>query len=322
MGPLRFAPLLKRIRWGGTRLGAVLGKPIGDARDYAESWELCDHGADQSLVASGPLAGRPLERLIREHSRDLLGRHAHLTQFPLLMKFLDAQDRLSVQVHPNDEQARTYNPLENGKTEAWVIIDADPGSRIYAGLNAGVDRATLERELQRGTVETCLTSHSVSVGDCIFIPAGTVHAIGEGVLLAEVQQSSDLTFRLYDWGRLGTDGKPRELHLEQALACIDFQRGPVCKAAPVIIPANGRSTEELVRCPYFVIRRHTTANPFALEDDDRCHILTVLRGKLSLRTGDAVERLSMGETALIPASALPTEVVPEGDVTVLETFLP
>ena len=322
MQPLQFTPLLKRIRWGGRRLGSKLGKPIGGEHDYAESWELCDHGADQSLVAQGPLRGQSLQRLILEHPREIFGQHAALRQFPLLMKFLDANDRLSVQVHPNDEQARVYDPRENGKTEAWVIIDAEPGSRIFAGLADGVDRTTLERALKAGDVEQCLQSLDVAAGDCVFIPAGTVHAIGEGVLLAEVQQSSDLTFRLYDWGRVGTDGKPRELHLEQALACIDFDREPVRKATPTLVANGTGRVEEVVRCPYFVIRRHLTSQPFALPADDRCHILTVLRGSLDLFAGDASLPLRLGETVLLPATALPARLVPAGDVTLLETFLP
>src|SRR3990172_476947 len=140
MLPLEFEPLLKRIRWGGTRLQSVLDKTIGDAADAAESWEVADHGSDQSVVMQGPLSGWTLTRLVREKSRELLGRNAGMAQFPLLVKFLDAHDRLSVQVHPNNEQARTVGAHGRGKTEAWVILEPAPGSRIYAGLKPGVDR--------------------------------------------------------------------------------------------------------------------------------------------------------------------------------------
>lgn len=322
MHPLRLRPILKRIRWGGTRLGTVLGKPIGDASDVAESWEVCDHGSDQSVVVSGPRQGWTLSRLVRECGAELLGQHAGCTQFPLLVKFLDAQDRLSVQVHPNDDQARQHDRAENGKTEAWVILAAEPGSRIYAGLNPGVDRAALECALRDGTVEPCLHHFEVAAGDCVFIPAGTVHAIGEGVLLAEVQQSSDTTYRLYDWGRLGSDGKPRALHIEQALDCIDFTRGPVGKIAPTVIHNGAIRVEQMIHCPYFEISRFTVPQPFTLRNDNRCHILTVVRGKGELFADGTTERLAIGDTLLIPAAGLPAQIVPEPDLTLLETCLP
>jgi mannose-6-phosphate isomerase len=236
MPPLSFAPLFRRARWGGRRLATLLGKPIGPEPDYAESWELADHGADQSVVAVGPFAGWTLARLVAERNADLFGRHAGLAQFPLLAKFLDAHDRLSVQVHPDDAQARTFDPRENGKTEAWVVVAAEPGSRLFAGLKANVDRESLTAALPRAeqdprSIEDWLHSFEVRAGDCVIVPAGTVHAIGEGVVVAEIQQSSDLTFRLSDWGRMGSDGRPRALHVAESLACIDFARGPL---APVV----------------------------------------------------------------------------------------
>lgn len=322
MQPLRFSPLLKQIRWGGRRLGTVLGKSIGAAHDYAESWEICDHGADQSVVTHGPLTSWTLQRVLREHATELMGRHAQFTQFPLLIKLLDAQDRLSVQVHPNDEQARAHDALENGKTEAWVIIAAEPGSRIFAGLKPDVDCESLTRALQAGTVEDCLHQIEVAPGDCVFIPAGTVHAIGEGVLLAEVQQSSDLTFRLHDWNRMGTDGKPRTLHIDESLACINFAQGPIERAVPVPVAGASHDVVELVRCPYFVIRRHTTAAPFRVDSDNRAHIFVSLKGEIDCVSGDTRERLALGESLLIPAAACATQIVPRGEVTLLETFLP
>ena len=212
--PLRFEPIFRRYLWGGRRLGTVLGKPIGEGSDYAESWEVVDHGADQSRVAFGPLAGTTLGELVREHGHELLGRHHPQPQFPLLIKLLDAQQKLSVQVHPNDEQAARLDTPDYGKTEAWVVLAAEPGSRIYAGLKRGFDRPALERELNRGTCELCLHHFEPRVGDCVFLPAGTVHALGGGLLIAEVQQSSDTTYRLFDWNRVGPDGRPRALHIE------------------------------------------------------------------------------------------------------------
>lgn len=318
--PLRFQPLFKRIRWGGRRLGTELGKLIGSETDYAESWELVDHGVDQSLVAEGPLKGIPLCQLLREAAPALLGAHEKLTHFPLLIKFLDARDRLSVQVHPNDEQAARSVPGERGKTEAWVILAAEPGGCVYAGLKPGVDRAALRQALESGTVESCLSRLEVRPGDSVFIPAGTVHAIGEGVLLAEVQQSSDLTFRLYDWNRLGTDGQPRPLHVEQSLECIDFDRGPVELCRPVCEQWAAVVREVLVESPYFTIRRYRGSGRIELPAKNRCGVCIVLEGTVELSNAAGTMSFCKGETTLIPAAAYPIAFdLPPGAV-VLETF--
>ena len=322
MKPLEFQPILKRIRWGGIRLGTLLDKPIGEGTDYAESWEIADHGDDQSLVVQGDYKAWPLERLVAEQGTELFGIHAPRKQFPLLVKFLDATDRLSLQVHPNDEQAKTIDAHENGKTEAWVIVDAAPGSCLYAGLKSGIDHKRLAESLAQGTVEECLHRFHVSQGDCVYIPAGTVHAISEGILLAEIQQSSDLTFRLCDWGRVGSDGNPRPLHVEQALNCIDFDRGPVDPLVPNIISRGRHTVEELVRCEFFVIRRHTTEEPFTIATDNRFHILTLLGGCAELVCGDDRREFAMGRTILLPASAADARLMPTGEIILLETFLP
>ena len=251
--PLRFEPIFRRYLWGGRRLGEVLHKPIGEGADYAESWEIVDHGADQSRVAAGPLAGTTLTELVLRHNRELFGRHVGLTQFPLLLKFLDARQALSVQVHPNDEQAARLVPPDRGKTEAWVVLATKPGSLIYAGLKRGFDRHAFERELSRGTAELCLHRFEPAPGDCVFLSSGTVHALGAGLLIAEIQQSSDTTYRLHDWNRVGPDGKPRPLHIEQALAVIDFNRGPVDPVAPQ--PTDRPNVERLVECDKFVLDR-------------------------------------------------------------------
>lgn len=319
MTPLFFRPLLKRIRWGGTRLGSVLGKPVGNGTDYAESWELCDRGSDQSLVTGGRWDGLTLRQLMAMHGRELCGTERRLHQFPLLVKFLDASDRLSVQVHPNDVQARFFNPRESGKTEAWVILDAQPDSRIYAGLKRGVDPFRLQRHLQAGTIEECLHSYPARAGDCVFIPAGTVHAIGEGILLAEIQQSSDLTFRLHDWGRLGTDGQPRELHLEESLVCIDFDRGPVDPVVPHRLDA---AREELVTSEFFTLHRHTLRGSSPLKGDGRFHVVLVLSGSGRLSGDGFSQRLRTGSTFLLPANCSEVVVEPADELVLLDAFLP
>jgi mannose-6-phosphate isomerase len=327
MQPLQFQPILKQIRWGGRRLGTVLGKPIGDASDYAESWEIADCGADQTTVTAGPFRGWSLARLVSQEGAALFGRDRRREHFPLLIKFLDCNDRLSVQVHPNDEQAQRMGRGSNGKTEAWVILDAQPGSRIFAGLKPGVNRQSLEQHLNAGTVEECLHSFPARRGDCVFVPAGTVHALGEGILLAEIQQSSDVTFRLFDWGRLGTDGKPRPLHRAESLACIDFDRGPVDPVNPQVVTQQDERTEELVRCDYFILRRRTFSRPLPLADDQGFHLLMPLAGEVDVRTGDFCKRIGLGDTLLVPAEATGTVVSPSdgataGKAVFLETTVP
>lgn len=324
MNPIRFRPLLKRIRWGGRRLGDVLRKPIGSEHDYAESWEICDHGKDQSIVDGGPFDGLTLQQLIAEQGKRLFGQDHRLKQFPLLVKWLDAADRLSVQVHPNDLQARFFDKHENGKTEAWIILDARPDSRIYAGLRHGVDLLRLQQHIAQGTVEECLHSYPIEPGDCIFIPAGTVHAIGEGILLAEIQQSSDLTFRLHDWGRLGIDGQPRQLHLEESFACIDWDRGPVDPVVPKVIRSTKSfsTTEELVASEFFVLNRHTLTQQMTFDSDNRFHVIVVVSGNGTLACECDEHPLQTGTTLLIPATSPPCQLVPDSDLVLLDTFLP
>lgn len=319
---LRFHPLFKRNRWGGRRLATVLNKPIGSEADYGESWEVADHGIDQSLVDGGPFDGWSLSRLVGEQAEELLGRHADRTQFPLLVKFLDARDRMSVQVHPSDVLARGFDASENGKSEAWIVIDSAPDSQLFAGLKNGVTPEDFKRNLTAGTVADCLHVVSARPGDCVYIPAGTVHAIGEGILLAEVQQSSDLTFRLHDWGRLGSDGQPRELHIENSLLCIDWDQGPVTPVTPEPIAGMSQQAEQLVACEHFVIQRHSASTPFPIPAEDRFRILLAINGAASLRCGEQTVALPLGGTVLIPASADDVEVVPTDAVVLLETFLP
>ncbi len=321
--PLRFTPLIKRLRWGGTRLGTSLGKAIGAATDAAESWEIADHGTDQSVVISGPFAGWTLTQLMSQHATELLGSTATQTTFPLLVKFLDAHDRLSLQVHPNDQQARKYTSTDHGKTEAWVVLDALPGSLIYAGLKPGLSAADLEQATLAGNLPDCVHAFEAHPGDCYFIPTGTVHAVGEGVLLAEIQQTSDITFRLHDWGRLGSDGLPRQLHLREALECIDYSRGPIKPLQPRLISGISiNRVEEIVTCDYFAIRRHTGSAPWQRDIQNRFQIFIVLEGQIDLVTPSGTETLRQGETALIPASCNNCLISPRGSAILLEAFEP
>jgi mannose-6-phosphate isomerase len=266
-------------------------------------------------VAEGALAGTTLNELVRDHAPALLGIHAGLDRFPLLFKLLDAQRVLSLQVHPDDRRAAQLSPPDLGKTEAWVVLHAEPGSVIYAGLKRGFDRAAFERELRRGTAELCLHKFEPRVGDCVFIPAGAVHALGAGLVIAEIQQSSDVTYRLFDWNRVGLDGQPRPLHIEQGLEAIDFTLGPISPVQPQ--STDQSEVERLVTCDKFVLERWRISDRFSVPNDNRCRILVVVDGAISFAAHPADRAWVRGETGLVPAccagselrSPVPTELL-------------
>ena len=250
--PLKFKPVLKQTIWGGRRFGQQLGKPIGPESDYAESWEVVDHGKDQSIVKNGPLAGQTLAELIAGHRDWLLGDDVPQGSFPLLLKYLDCNRVLSVQVHPDDEYGSRMEPPDLGKTEAWYIVAAEPDSLIYAGLKPGVDHSTLETAIEVGQTEQVLHSFHPSAGDIVFIPAGTVHALGAGLLVAEIQQSSDTTFRLFDWNRVDASGQDAATASCSRLCEVtDYQSGPV---TPRRCDPSVDGWQQIVECEKFVLR--------------------------------------------------------------------
>lgn len=318
--PFRFQPILRRYVWGGRRLGSLLGKPIGEGNDYAESWEIVDRASDQSIVAAGPLEGATLHQLLAEHGLAILGRHHPQSHFPLLLKFLDARAPLSVQVHPDDGMAARLALPDCGKTEAWVVLAAEPGSVLYAGLKPGVDCAVLEQAVARGTVEHCLHRLEPGVGDCFFIPAGMVHALGAGLVVAEIQQPSDTTFRLFDWNRVSAEGKRRPLHIEQALGAIDYTYGPAVPQTPVA--TERPHVSRLVACERFVADRWQFDMPDAIGGDERCHVLVVLDGHVDVAGEPLQQPLSRGATALIPAALGPIQLAPHGPASLLDVWLP
>ncbi|MCA9060729.1 MAG: class I mannose-6-phosphate isomerase [Planctomycetaceae bacterium] len=322
MEPLVFTPILKRIRWGGRRLGTLLGKPLGPEADFAESWEIADHADGTSVVSEGPFQGRSLADLLRTHNEELLGKQAGATQFPLLIKFLDANDWLSLQVHPDDRQAPTYAAGENGKTEAWIILEAAPDSRICCGLRDGVTPEQLQAALAAGDPQPLLHIYPVKAGDCVYVPAGTVHALGPGIVLAEVQEQSNLTFRLFDWGRLGTDGKPRPIHIEESIQCTRFDRGPVHCVRPAQLCDQDHRFEELVRCDHFVIRRHRAVDAWHLRTDGRFRILIGMSGSGEVCTEQSTIDLQTGRTVLIPANCPELTIHPAAEMTLLEIMCP
>ena len=332
MYPLRFEPLFRRYVWGGHRLNQELGKSTGP-EPAAESWEVVDHGEDQSIVRFGPLAGKSLRQMIAEQGVQLVGEKllmqisapdvpGHIqNRFPLLFKFLDANRNLSVQVHPDDQMGATLSPPDLGKTEAWYVMHAEPGSRIYTGLKQGVTRESFRGAIEKGDTESCLHCFEPKVGDCIFVAAGTIHAIGQGILIAEIQQASNTTFRVYDWGRVGTDGQPRDLHIEQALDATDFALGPVEPSRP--IPTSDPNWVELVRCANFAMSRGTTDRPLKLGGDGKFRIVAVTSGAITVENDPSGLPLSIGETVLLPAALGPIEFTPVSDACeLLEIHVP
>ena len=225
----------------------------------------------------------------------MTGGESPFRRFPLLLKYLDAHRVLSVQVHPNDAQAALLQPPDLGKTEAWVILAADPGSVLYAGLRSGVGRADLEVAVRDGTVADLLHVIEPSAGDCFFIPAGTVHAIGAGLMVAEIQQASDVTFRLFDWNRNGPHGTPRRLDVEAALNVTDFATGPVARQRPhAIRPAV---VSRLVSCPAFSLDRWTWQGDEALGGDDIFHLVTVLEGQVDLEAKESRQLVALSDSS-------------------------
>lgn len=295
-GLLQFAPLYQPRVWGGRRLHTVLGRQLSDQGPIGESWELVDRAEQQSVVASGPHAGTTLHELWTRHRRDVFGAQAATStapRFPLLIKILDCADDLSIQVHP----PATVAPTLGGepKTEMWYVANADPGSHIYAGLRAGVTRDAFERALADGSVASVVHRLEAREGDSLFVPSGRLHALGAGLLIYEIQQSSDTTYRVFDWNRLGLDGRPRDLHVAQSLASIDFD-----DVEPRLASGEG----VLAASSYFRVSRVRTGHRAPTDGSFRL-IMPIAQ------TSWAGERLAPGQLALCPASYAAADPVGE-----------
>ena len=281
--------------------------------------------------AFGDLAGNSLTQLIAETGRDLLGEQVHeqvtdprlpdalLHRFPLLFKFLDANKTLSVQVHPDDDLAMLYEPPDLGKTEAWYVMDAEPDARIYAGLKPGVDADVLASAAAAGETESVLHSFEPKKGDCVFIPAGTIHAIGEGLLVAEIQQASDTTFRLFDWNRVDDQGNARELHVDEAVHATNYNFGPVGpqKSKPTVDPR----CSELIRCSKFTMNHWQSDHEVELQRRTSFRIVAIVDGACKVEGEPSGEMLGVGQTLLLPACLGSVQVVPDGRVEFLEIFV-
>ena len=321
--PLLFADLFKEKLWGGRRLQTEFGRPLPPGKAIGESWEVSDRAPDTSIISNGPRRGTSLHQLLLGRREDLLGPGVDLgrfERFPLLIKFIDAHQVLSLQVHPPDDFAREHDPQDDGKTEMFYILGSSPGTVLYLGLRPGVTRADFERAVTAGGRKELLRPVRVAPGDCIFLPPGTLHAPGAGMFFAEVQQNSDLTYRVHDWDRVGADGRPRPLQLEKALAVIqwDAPREPKVTPQPFAqrqLRAEGQLRRELlVRCPKFTAERWTLAQPVAVPLAGRFRILLDLEGEVAIGWPGGKEPvlLPRGRTALLPAALGEVRLEPRG----------
>ncbi len=300
--PLRFEPIYQYRLWGGRRLGNLLSAPLPGDGPIGEAWVLSDRSDHPSRVADGALKGQTIAQLIAQYPCQLMGRLAgKFRRFPLLLKFLDAHEMLSVQVHPAD----TYKGLpegDAGKTEAWVVLEARPNSRIYAGLKPGTTEAELRTSLKNGDVADHLGCFVPKAGDAVFIPAGTVHSLGGGIVVFEVQQNSDVTFRLYDWGhRDAKTGRPRQLHTEQALACIDFGNAAGGLVTPVMQSTAPVEREQVFQCAHFLLWRVRANAPFRVGEPGAPRVIVCTEGKGKVESGGIAYQAGKGDVYLLPA---------------------
>lgn len=291
IGPLKFAPVYQPKIWGGRNLEVVFNRNLPPGR-IGESWEISVHRNGHSVVVEPiDLAGRTLDQLCRQYPLEIIGRKRQ--DFPLMVKLIDAQEPLSVQVHPDDEYAQSHESNEPGKTEMWYVVAAEPGAKLIYGLKEGITRESLERAIAHGTVTECLNEVNVKPGDCFFIPAGVVHALGAGILVLEIQQTSDAVYRIFDWNRTDDQGRPRPLHVRQALEVIDFGFKPA--------PAS-HGAEILAACPFFTVTKHRLqAGASFSAEHPYFKIVTSINQPLLIESSAYPVQLEPGESCLIPA---------------------
>jgi mannose-6-phosphate isomerase len=318
--PLIFQPIFKDRIWGGHELERLYGKKIPAGQPTGESWEISDRPGDASVIINGPLAGKDLRWLMENHAAEILGgaKPAAAGRFPLLCKILDAREKLSLQVHPPASKAAELKG--EPKTEMWYIADAAPGASLYVGLKKGVTRAGFEKQIADGTVADCFHRIPVKAGDTMFLPSGRVHAIGDGLVIFEIQQNSDTTYRVFDWNRVGLDGQPRELHVAQSLASIDFNDFEPKLVASKYLPAAGFAFRHLVQDPLFEVQEIVFENSGSLVlAGQYLRIITVVKGELEVIGGaekTSVE-LKPGQFCLIPACLKGVEIKARPQTTLL-----
>jgi mannose-6-phosphate isomerase len=310
--PLRFEPIYQYRLWGGRRLADLLSAPLPGIGPIGEAWVLSDRDDQPSQVANGALKGRTIAQVLEQFPKQVMGELAgRFRRFPLLLKFLDAREMLSVQVHPA------------AKTEAWVVLEAGIKSRIYAGLQPGTTAEVLRHALNDGTVADHLACFAPKPGDGVFMRAGTVHSLGDGIVVFEVQQNSDVTFRLYDWGHVDTKtGRARPLQVDQALACIDFAKGPTSRVTPVLEGTTPVECQRLFHCEYFRLWRLRGRSPFNVGAAGVPRVLVCIEGAGQVEDGGATYAVGKGDVVLLPAVLGACTFRPRGAVNVLEIEIP
>ena len=313
---LRFKSVYKDYLWGGNKIISKYNReePPGI---YAESWEVADRLDGMSVVSNGPLVGLTLREMVQRFGPRLMGTNVRGTVFPLLVKLIDASDKLSVQVHPDDDTAKQFGGV--AKTEMWYVLDAQPGASLYVGFKPGVNRAQLEDAIHTKHVRELLNCIPVAPGDAIYVPGGRVHAIDAGCLIFEVQQNSNTTYRVYDWGRVGLDGKPRPLHIREALRVIKWADTAPPKLDPMRLAVHG-ATEiwRLVSTPSFRVDRLSISDPCNCPGDGSTfNIFFVVSGRLQVSSGAITEVLEPGGVCLVPASLSECSVDPLDGPTIL-----
>ena len=311
--PFRFSPVYKDYLWGGSRIPAIFNRDMPKSI-YAESWEISTHPDGATSIANGPLTGKTLSDLLPEHKDELLGTHVAGDDFPLLIKLIDARDKLSVQVHPNDGNAAAVDG--DPKTEMWYFLDGDPDAQIYCGLKPGIGKDEFLQAMEDKTFADILQSIPAKAGGAVFVPGGRVHAIGAGCLILEIQQNSNTTYRIYDWDRTDAAGNARDLHIDKALQVIDWENNadPRCEI-------RGTTIE---RCEYFQLDRHTLTEETGFPMVGKSfHALFVAEGSGIIRWADGEEELFVGQSWLVPAGLGDYEVIPEGaPLILLQTTIP
>lgn len=303
--PFTFQPIFKDRVWGGRKLEQIYGKALPPQTPIGESWEITDRPEGVSVITNGPLAGRDLRWLMENHAKELLGDSQSCAgRFPLLVKILDAQEKLSLQVHPPAHKATELRG--DPKTEMWYVADATPDADLFVGLRRGATRAEFERRIQDGSVAECFHRIPVKRGDSMFLPSGRVHALGAGNLIFEIQQNSDTTYRVFDWNRVGLDGKPRELHIPQALAAIDFEDFEPALASDTSVKIGTLEARPLADCALFTVEllRLNPADDLLLSGN-QVIVLAVTTGQLNVLHPGGTATLNPGEFCVAPAVCCP-----------------
>ena len=323
MYPLLFDPVYKSYLWGGGRIATLFDRAPQQAR-IAESWEIADRPEGMSVVRNGPLAGSSLHDQVTGLKAQLLGSATSAAVFPLLVKIIDAQQRLSLQVHPDDRAAEKHGG--QAKTEMWYVLHADPGAGVFVGTVSGVDAKAFQQALKEKRSEAVLRRIPVQAGEAIYVPGGCVHAIDQGCVLLEVQQNSNTTYRVDDWGRVDQDGQPRALHVAEALRVMRWPATPEePKVAARPLPGRGPNSRwEILKCPYFVMTRMTLREREQVTNSGRSfHALFVAAGSVRVEGGGAGASLGRGTSCLLPAGLEQYSLTPEdGEAAVLRISLP